>query len=128
MARMKKGARKVYRTMQGKQIDMDLLRKKNELTPAVGNANVNARGDQLGPGGQIIRKREDIIKEYYKENPTAVADQEVSQPVQQPEKEVVPEMNKASKSKSTTRAQSKIKEETEWVEDEHGNFVPKTEK
>ena len=28
--------RKVYKSMQGKSIDMDLLRQKNELTPAVG--------------------------------------------------------------------------------------------
>ena len=33
---------------------MDMLRPKNELTVAVGNAPVNARGDELGPGGQII--------------------------------------------------------------------------
>jgi hypothetical protein len=33
----------------------------NELTPAVGNMRVNARGDELGPGGQIIRKREEIV-------------------------------------------------------------------
>ena len=32
---------KVYKTMQGKQVDMDLLRKRHELTPAVGNARVN---------------------------------------------------------------------------------------
>ena len=51
-----------YRTMQGKAIDMDMLRQKNELTPAVGNAKVNARGDELGPGGQIIKKREDVLK------------------------------------------------------------------
>ena len=42
-------------------VDMDLLRQRNELTPAVGNARVNARGDELGPGGKIIRKREDVL-------------------------------------------------------------------
>jgi len=61
---MAKG-RKTYRSMRGKAVDMDLLMKKNELTPAVGNAKVNARGDRLGPGGQIVKKREDLIKEYY---------------------------------------------------------------
>lgn len=60
--------KKVYKSMQGKTIDMDLLIKKNELTPAVGNARVNARGDELGPGGQIIRKREDVLKDYYADN------------------------------------------------------------
>ena len=57
--------KKVYRTSNGRIVDMDLLRQKNELTPAVGNVKVNARGDELGPGGQIIRSREDILKDFY---------------------------------------------------------------
>ena len=65
---------KVYTTMQGKQLDMEKLALRNELTPAVGNARVNARGDELGQGGQIIRKREDILQEYYSKNPRAVKD------------------------------------------------------
>lgn len=58
-----------YRTMQGKQIDMEKLMRQNELMPAIGNINVNARGDELGPGGKIIRKREDVVAEYYENNP-----------------------------------------------------------
>jgi hypothetical protein len=58
--------------MQGREIDMDKLMSQNELTPAVGNAKVNARGDKLGPGGKIIQKREDIIAEYYENNPKAI--------------------------------------------------------
>ena len=42
---------KTYRSMQGRQIDMEKLRAQNELMPAVGNMKVNARGDELGPGG-----------------------------------------------------------------------------
>lgn len=83
--------------MQGKQIDMDMLRKRNELTPAVGNARINARGDELGPGGQVIRKREDILKDYY-ENSKGVADEN---PVRRSAKE------------------------EDWIEDDDGNFVKK---
>lgn len=57
--------KKVYRTSNGRVVDMDLLRQKNELTPAVGNVRVNARGDELGAGGQIIRSREEILKDFY---------------------------------------------------------------
>ena len=39
---------------------MGKLTLQNELTPAVGNAKVNARGDKLGPGGKIIAKREQL--------------------------------------------------------------------
>ena len=70
--------RKQYKTMQGKDIDMDLLRQRNELTPAVGNVRVNARGDELGPGGKIIRTREEVLSDYYKQNPRAIKEEIVS--------------------------------------------------
>jgi len=60
--------RKQYRSMQGKLVDLETLAAKNELVPAIGNIPVNARGDELGPGGKIIRKREDIVSEYYEKN------------------------------------------------------------
>lgn len=62
----KPAPKKQYRTANGKMVDMDLLRQRNELTPAVGNARVNARGDELGPGGKIVRKREEILADFYK--------------------------------------------------------------
>ena len=57
--------RKVYKTMQGKAIDMDALASRNETMPAVGNVRMNARGDQLGPGGKVVKKREDIVNDHY---------------------------------------------------------------
>jgi hypothetical protein len=65
--------------MQGKDVDMDKLMRQNELMPAVGNVRVNARGDELGAGGKIVRKREDVIAEYYETNPKATP--EVVEPV-----------------------------------------------
>jgi hypothetical protein len=62
---MKEAPRKVHRSMQGKEIDIDKLRIRNEATLAVGNAKMNARGDELGPGGRIIRKREEASTEYH---------------------------------------------------------------
>jgi hypothetical protein len=53
----------IHKTAKGKVVDMDKLLNQNELTIAVGNTNTNARGDELGPGGQIIRKREEISRE-----------------------------------------------------------------
>ena len=65
---------RTYRTMNGRQVDMDKLRSQNELTPAVGNMKVNARGDELGAGGKIIRTREQIVSSYYEGNPKATPD------------------------------------------------------
>jgi hypothetical protein len=103
---MKQPQKKIYKTAQGKIVDMDMLRQRNELTPAVGNARVNARGDELGPGGKVIRKREDVLKEYY-DTAQGVADQT---PVR----------------KAKTVAQSEV-EENDWVEDDEGNFVSSEE-
>lgn len=58
--------RKIYRTMQGREIDMESLAARNETMPAVGNVRMNARGDELGPGGVVVRKREDIVNDHYK--------------------------------------------------------------
>ena len=61
--------RTIHRSMQGKPVDMESLVSKNETMPAVGNARMNARGDELGPGGIVIRKRGDIVNSHY--NPKA---------------------------------------------------------
>ena len=116
---VKQQGRKTYKTMQGKSIDMDLLRQRNELTPAVGNARVNARGDELGPGGKIIKKREDILQDHYADHPQAVPDEVIERQVEEQPAPV-----------TETKAQKKVrssKSDTEWVEDEDGNFVPKGE-
>ena len=47
--------RKLYRTMQGRMVDIEKLRSANESVQAVGNMNVNARGDVIGPNGQVVR-------------------------------------------------------------------------
>ncbi len=72
---------KTYRSMQGRPVDMEKLMSQNELMPAIGNVRVNARGDELGAGGKIIKKREDVMAEYYVNNPKAVPDNIVA-PVQ----------------------------------------------
>jgi hypothetical protein len=58
--------------MKGKEVDMDQMLEKNQLMPAVGNVRMNARGDELGPGGKIVKKREDTINAYYESNPNAI--------------------------------------------------------
>lgn len=59
---MKETQRQVYRSMQGKEVDMHKIVMQNEMTVAVGNVRVNARGDELGAGGKIIKKREEVLK------------------------------------------------------------------
>ena len=70
--------KRIYRTMQGKEIDMEQLMARNETMPAVGNVRVNARGDELGPDGKIIKTREAVLAEYYDNDPRTVSDEELS--------------------------------------------------
>lgn len=58
--------KKAYRTALGKVIDMDNLRLSNEETIAIGNMKVNARGDELGPGGRVVKTRNQVMDEYYR--------------------------------------------------------------
>lgn len=44
----------IYRTAQGRKLDMAQLAAKNEKTRAVGNMNVNARGDTIDSNGKVI--------------------------------------------------------------------------
>jgi hypothetical protein len=51
-------------SMRGEVIDMDRLRSANGDSTAVGNAQVNARGDRLGPGGVVLKTQEQIEHEW----------------------------------------------------------------
>ena len=48
-------------------LDIEQLRSANESTLAVGNMNVNARGDVLGSGGQVVTPKAEVIKKYYEQ-------------------------------------------------------------
>ena len=83
--------RKMYRTMQGRMVDIEKLRASNEGVRAVGNMNVNARGDIVGAGGQIVKTKEEQMKEYYEAPKGQASDARVArtreakpQPIPQP--------------------------------------------
>ena len=133
---LKQTGRKQYKTMQGKAVDMDLLRQRNELTQAVGNARVNARGDELGPGGKVVRKREDLMREYY-ETTNKVPDEPMPGAEVKVDEAPAPKAAKTTKTKAQQKVEEKgIQEDPkmaaefddqDWVEDADGNFIPKSE-
>jgi len=67
---MRAKPKRMYRTMQGRMVDIEKLRAANE---SVGNMNVNARGDVLGAGGQVVTPKAKVMQKYY-EQPKGVAD------------------------------------------------------
>ena len=56
----------VRRTAMGQPIDIDMLRLSNEHTITIGNTKTNARGDQLGQGGKVVKTRAQVMKEYHR--------------------------------------------------------------
>jgi len=79
--------KKMYRTMQGRMVDIEQLRSANESTLAVGNMNVNARGDVLGSSGQVVTPKAEVIKKYYEQPKGKVSEGPAStkqKPAQQP--------------------------------------------
>ena len=66
---------RTYTSVRGKEVDMEKLSLRHEKTPAVGNMRVNARGDELGEGGKIVRTREQVLADYYAQNPSALKEE-----------------------------------------------------
>lgn len=59
-------------TMRGRPLDMARLIAQNPNKIALGNANMNARGDIIGKGGIVKVPREQIARDYHRANPKAV--------------------------------------------------------
>ena len=59
---------KTHRSARGDAVDIDMIRLSNESTIAIGNMRTNARGDQLGPGGKVVKTRAQVMQEYHKLN------------------------------------------------------------
>lgn len=57
---------KQYRTAMGKVVDMGALMLQNESTRAVGNMNVNARGDRIDANNRVIDKKTNQVNRQYK--------------------------------------------------------------
>ena len=55
-----------YKTAQGRVIDIGKLILQNEHVRAVGNMNVNARGDVIGDDNRVIQKRTEQVSQHYR--------------------------------------------------------------
>ena len=55
-------------TAKGKVLNMGALAAQNEETRAISNVPINARGDIIDNRGKVTIPREDISKEFYKDN------------------------------------------------------------
>lgn len=68
---------KVYRTAQGRMVDIGALMLQNENTRAVGNMNVNSRGDLLDSNNTPIDTRNNQVAKQYNKQTTNVKNDRV---------------------------------------------------
>ena len=141
------------KSMRGVEIDLAKLMARQEKNITVGNTNSNARGDQLGRGGRIVKSADELAREHYNRNdPKAVVhggikvDEEIPNvPVQEVEKPkddwvepiptptpaAIPQPIPAETSPEPTPPPAPkpqpSQEEDPWVEDKDGNFVRQSE-
>jgi len=55
----------IYRSAQGKAVDMSILATKNEKTRAVSNMNINARGDVIDSNNRVILENNKRVSSQY---------------------------------------------------------------
>ena len=55
---------KNYKSMRGVNIDLAKLMAKADKSISVGNTQTNARGDQLGRGGRVIKSADEIARDH----------------------------------------------------------------
>ena len=80
--------KKVYRTAQGKIVDLGALQLRNENVRAVGNMKVNARGDLIDSANRPIDSRNRQVGRQYGRQTTNVTDEPVRASQRDPAPEV----------------------------------------
>ena len=143
---------KKHRTIRGVELDLAKLMARQEKNITVGNTKSNARGDQLGEGGKIVKSADELAREHYNRNdPKAVVrggikadDTPEINPKEVVEDEWEEPIGKAPADKPTPKTQAENKafapdsrenppeveeeeKEDPWVEDKEGNFVRQSE-
>lgn len=66
--------RKTYKSAMGKTVDLGALMLENENVRAVGNMNVNARGDVLDGANRVIDSKTRQVQRQYKRQTTNVSE------------------------------------------------------
>ena len=89
--------RKVYKSAMGKPIDLGSLMLQNEGVRAVGNMNVNARGDIVDSNNQVIKDSTKRVKNNYQKAVGQRQPNPVNKPVNIPKPSVMEELTSEEK-------------------------------
>jgi len=115
------------KSYRGVRVDMAALMMKHEKDVALGNGRMNARGDIIGRGGKVVKKREDLIREYHENDPKAVtkvsihdnpsADRKAEQEFKELSQPVIDEAMSETRTKKSKPIDEELKEKVEQDED-----------
>lgn len=114
------------RTFKGRMVDMTEIARKGQETQALGNMNVNARGDEIDSNGNILKSRDKVVREknanYSKTSTNASVissfeddndemveltdDPKVANKKQQPQKQTSP--RPSNKTKQDTKSETSV--------------------
>ena len=101
------------RTNKGQIIDLDSIMAQQKDIPAMGNMGVDAEGNTLGPGGEIVEGRDQRVRAYYKDNPqSSTAQQSLKGPTPTTSGKLTPdsatpEVKTAKTAKENVRTEAK---------------------
>jgi hypothetical protein len=66
-------AQKIYKSAMGRVVDIGALMLENENVRAVGNMNVNARGDTLDSANRVVESKTKQVQKHYQKQSTNTA-------------------------------------------------------
>jgi hypothetical protein len=120
-----------HRTAQGKMIDMATLRAKNESVRAVGNMNVNSKGDIIDSHDNVIDDVTRRVNQHYMNSvQQRMAQSQQAQQTQQAQTPVTPAAPTPAPHASTknTKVKPKIDEDIFTPPDDIDDDVPNPKK
>lgn len=117
----------MHRTAQGRPIDMESLAAQHKGKVALGNMGVNAGGDKLGQGGEVVKTSNERVQDYYNENPNTTRQTVSVKGSDDVDIDLDDKAEPKSKSKSKTKAKAKTSE-TKKTNEQNADTAKTTEK
>lgn len=102
-------SKKIYKSAMGKTVDMGSLILQNENVRAVGNMNVNARGDVLDSADRVIdQKNRQVQRQYSRQTKTNVQDRPLHTGTRQAKAAQEPQIKEVSETVLDTPAPTSV--------------------
>lgn len=117
--------------MRGASVDLGALMSGQDKNITVGNTKTNARGDQLGRGGRVVKSAAEIARDHYNQNPpqavvkSSIKTDDVATTVA--DAPIIEDDWVEPAAPSAPKTDSKDNDKVQWVEDEDGNFITEAE-